>query len=175
MFASTVVTVEHRPMIEPLRHACGVPLPGLRLPASASLSLASCWLRPQQLLPVSAAGGGRRRCSYRGELSAKQTERFFPHKKEADSHLPLFPCTYRLALAVFFRMMSHEGIWLRRVSHAVIRTLVRVRRPSKASSRYCISATACIAWSETQRRPSGVLQSARTMASIFRRPGVPAR
>ena len=38
---------------------------GLRLPASASLSLASCWPRPQQLLPVSAAGGGRRRCSQR--------------------------------------------------------------------------------------------------------------
>ena len=36
--------------------------PGLRLPASASLSLASCWPRPQQLLPVSATGGGRRRC-----------------------------------------------------------------------------------------------------------------
>ena len=35
---------------------------GLRLPASAALSLASCWPRPQQLLPVSAAGGGRRRC-----------------------------------------------------------------------------------------------------------------
>ena len=35
---------------------------GLRLPASASLSLASCWPLPQQLLPVSAAGGGRRRC-----------------------------------------------------------------------------------------------------------------
>ncbi len=50
----------------PLRHACGVPLPGLRLPASASLPLASCWPRPQQLLPVSATGGGRRRCSQRG-------------------------------------------------------------------------------------------------------------
>ena len=25
--------------------------------------LISCWPRPQQLLPVSAAGGGRRRCS----------------------------------------------------------------------------------------------------------------
>ena len=35
---------------------------GLRLPASASLPLASCWPLPQQLLPVSAAGGGRRRC-----------------------------------------------------------------------------------------------------------------
>ena len=47
-----------------------MPLPGLRLPASASLSLASCWPLPQQLLPVSAAGGGRRRCSYRGEALA---------------------------------------------------------------------------------------------------------
>ena len=36
---------------------------GLRLPASAALPLASCWPLPQQLLPVSAAGGGRRRCS----------------------------------------------------------------------------------------------------------------
>ena len=43
--------------------ADAMPLPGLRLPASASLSLASCWPRPQQRLPVSAAGGGRRRCS----------------------------------------------------------------------------------------------------------------
>ena len=43
---------------------------GLRLPASASLSLASCWPRPQQLLPVSAAGGGRRRCPQRERLSA---------------------------------------------------------------------------------------------------------
>ena len=39
-----------------------VTLPGLRLPASASLPLASCWPLPQQLLPVSATGGGRRRC-----------------------------------------------------------------------------------------------------------------
>ena len=38
---------------------------GLRLPASASLSLASRWPRPQQLLPVPATGGGRRRCSQR--------------------------------------------------------------------------------------------------------------
>ena len=36
---------------------------GLRPPASASLSLASRWPLPQQLLPVSAAGGGRRRCT----------------------------------------------------------------------------------------------------------------
>ena len=39
---------------------------GLRLPASASLPLASRWPLPQQLLPVSAAGGGRRRCPSRG-------------------------------------------------------------------------------------------------------------
>ena len=38
----------------PARQWCFAP--GLRLPASASLSLASCWPRPQQLLPVSAAG-----------------------------------------------------------------------------------------------------------------------
>ena len=39
---------------------------GLRHPASASClgaALASCWPLPQQLLPVSAAGGGRRRCA----------------------------------------------------------------------------------------------------------------
>ena len=52
----------------PLRHCFAMPLPGLRLPASASLPLASCWPRPQQLLPVSATGGGRRRCSQRERL-----------------------------------------------------------------------------------------------------------
>ena len=72
-----------------------MPQPGLRLPASASLSLASCWPLPQQLLSVSATGGGRRRCLPRGgfgipesltsspeaplqgELAAKQTERLY--------------------------------------------------------------------------------------------------
>ena len=67
------------------------------------LSLASCWPLPQQLLPVSAAGGGRRRCSYRGEalayrkasasspeaplqgeLSAKQTERLYGGKPDRE-------------------------------------------------------------------------------------------
>ena len=53
------------------RQACPLSLAplakaGLRLPASASLPLASCWPRPQQLLPVSATGGGRRRCPQRG-------------------------------------------------------------------------------------------------------------
>ena len=78
--------------------AYAMPLPGLRLPASASLSLASCWPLPQQLLPASATGGGRRRCLSRGglgipeslasspeapllgELSAKQTERLYEGK-----------------------------------------------------------------------------------------------
>ena len=35
---------------------------GLRLPAFASLTLASCWPRPQQQFPASATGGGRCRC-----------------------------------------------------------------------------------------------------------------
>ena len=79
----------------PLSHRCAMPQPGLRLPASASLSLASCWPLPQQLLSVSATGGGRRRCLPRGgfgipesltsspeaplqgELAAKQTERLY--------------------------------------------------------------------------------------------------
>ena len=39
-------------------------------PSIRCASLAPCWPRPQQLLPVSAAGGGRRRCSYRGEALA---------------------------------------------------------------------------------------------------------
>ena len=36
----------------------------MRLPASASLPLASCWPLSQQLLPVSATGGGRRCCAF---------------------------------------------------------------------------------------------------------------
>ena len=52
----------------PLSHRFAMPAPGLRHPASASLSLASCWPLPQQLLPVSAAGGGRRRCPKGGAI-----------------------------------------------------------------------------------------------------------
>ena len=37
-------------------------------PSIRHASLASCWPLPQQLLPVSAAGGGRRRCSQRERL-----------------------------------------------------------------------------------------------------------
>ena len=39
-------------------------------PSIRCASLAPCWPRPQQLLPVSAAGGGRRRCSQRERLCA---------------------------------------------------------------------------------------------------------
>ena len=37
-------------------------------PSIRHASLASCWPLPQQLLPVSATGGGRRRCSQRESL-----------------------------------------------------------------------------------------------------------
>ena len=39
-------------------------------PSIRSALLASCWPRPHQRLPVSATGGGRRCCSYRGEALA---------------------------------------------------------------------------------------------------------
>ena len=61
-------------LIQPLCHGFAAPLPGLRLPVSASLSLASYWPLPQQLLPVSATGGGRRCCSYIGEALACRAE-----------------------------------------------------------------------------------------------------
>ena len=49
-------------LLRPTSQSASLDKAGLRLPASASLPLASCWPRPQQLLPVSATGGGRRRC-----------------------------------------------------------------------------------------------------------------
>ena len=55
---------------------------GLRLPASASLPLASCWPRPQQLLPVSATGGGRRRCK-KGAARPFQTPKELSKPKNA--------------------------------------------------------------------------------------------
>ena len=48
--------------VQPHRHPCGMPPYGLRLPAVISLPLMPCWPLPQQLLPVSATGGGRRCC-----------------------------------------------------------------------------------------------------------------
>jgi len=41
-------------------------------PSIRSALLASCWPLPQQRLPVSATGGGRRCCPYRGEPLAKR-------------------------------------------------------------------------------------------------------
>ena len=43
---------------------------GLRLPAVISLPLMPCWPLPQQLLPVSATGGGRHRCPSGGAVGA---------------------------------------------------------------------------------------------------------
>ncbi len=57
--------------------------PGLRLPASASLPLASCWPRPQQLLPVSATGGGRRRCTSSASGLTDSTRTVSPTKWKA--------------------------------------------------------------------------------------------
>ena len=56
--------------------------------------------RSRFFVSILALSGAPRQLSQRESLN----------KKEADSHLPLFPCTYRFAFAVFFRMMSHEGI-----------------------------------------------------------------
>ena len=59
--------------------------PGLRLPASASAlgaGLASCWPRPQQLLPVSATGGGRRRCTSSASGLTDSTRTVSPTKRE---------------------------------------------------------------------------------------------
>ena len=56
--------------------------PGLRLPASASLPLASCWPLPQQLLPVSATGGGRRRCTLFASGLTVTTMTVSPTKRE---------------------------------------------------------------------------------------------
>ena len=44
-----------------MRSAYRVAAPSIRFVPWAAL--ASCWPLPQQLLPVSATGGGRRRCS----------------------------------------------------------------------------------------------------------------
>ena len=76
------------------------------MPGCGSQRLLRCRLHP--------AGRGPNSSSLFPPLAAvvavAPKGRAFYMEKEADSHLPLFPCTYRFALAVFFRMMSHEGI-----------------------------------------------------------------
>ena len=64
------------------RYFRGAGTDGLRLPASALLPLASCWPLPQQLLPVSAAGGGRRRCK-KGASRPFQTPKERSKRKKA--------------------------------------------------------------------------------------------
>ena len=57
---------------------------GVRHPAAASLSLASCWPRPQQQLPVSAAGGNRSLPLQDSQSSAPQAlaRRWAPHPQD---------------------------------------------------------------------------------------------
>ena len=65
-------------VIKALCHACEATSPSRLRRATARVAapsircapLASCWPRPQQRLSVSATGGGRRCCSYRGEALA---------------------------------------------------------------------------------------------------------
>ena len=74
--------------------------PGLRLPASASLPLASCWPRPQQLLPVSATGGGRRRCTSSASGLTDSARTASPTKRKAPGEVAtpwgLFFLVYRM-------------------------------------------------------------------------------
>lgn len=72
-------------------------------------------------------------------------------------------------------MVFQLGIPRRRSSHAVMETWVFVRRASKASSRYCISPMACIAWSEAHHFPMGVWHIQYTIRSVCFRFLVPSR
>ena len=74
------------------RYFRGAGTDGLRLPASASLPLASCWPLPQQLLPVSAAGGGRRRCK-KGAACPFQTPKELSKHKNASRFAKRIFCT----------------------------------------------------------------------------------
>lgn len=67
--------------------------------------------------------------------------------------VPLLLLFYFAAFRFCCRL-SHEGISLRSFSHMGMAVPACLRKASKASSRYCISFTACMAWSETHRRPS---------------------
>ena len=57
---------------QPLRQRLRAATARVAAPSIRSALLASCWPRPQQRLPVSATGGGRRCCPYRGEPLAKR-------------------------------------------------------------------------------------------------------
>ena len=86
--------------------ANAMPLPGLRLPASASLPLASCWPRPQQLLPVSATGGGRRRCK-KGAARPFQTPKGLSKPKNASRFAKrIFLCFSHLRLRRRFHVSA---------------------------------------------------------------------
>ena len=74
------------------RYFRGAGTDGLRLPASASLPLASCWPLPQQLLPVSAAGGSRRRCK-KGAARPFQTPKELSKHKNASRFAKRIFCT----------------------------------------------------------------------------------
>ena len=74
------------------RYFRGAGTDGLRLPASASLPLASCWPLPQQLLPVSATGGGRRRCK-KGAARPFQTPKELSKHKNASRFAKRIFCT----------------------------------------------------------------------------------
>ena len=63
VYRAGLATEGRLPFVQPLS-LTSFDKAGLRLPASASLPLASRWPLPQQLLPVSATGGGRRRCPW---------------------------------------------------------------------------------------------------------------
>ena len=75
------------------RYFRGAGTDGLRLPASASLPLTvSLRPLPQQLLPVSAAGGGRRRCK-KGAACPFQTPKESSKHKNASRFAKRIFCT----------------------------------------------------------------------------------
>ena len=87
------------------RPAKGSPRQGQqRRPPPVAETGSRCWGSGQQ-----DASNAQRMLGAATRPCLRSRLRGFPTQKEADSHLPLFPCTYRLALAVFFRMMSHEA------------------------------------------------------------------
>ena len=65
-------------------------------PSIRSASLASCWPLPQQRLPVSATGGGRRCCPCRGEPLAKRSVlQYFTRNAAERQRLSLWESCHR--------------------------------------------------------------------------------